>query len=265
MKGDFIMTKSNPIFEAMSNIDDEIAANAIESVEKNKRKKPMLFVMIAVAALFSLLVGFTTANESFGLRFGTNGSEHGFNLNLTSQELTIPEEYKTPTEGQHFRSFVDIPPSELFPKFGITMLTSDNFTDTEEVKYKREAGDETATWEPYLNILLVDDDFIAAEIDYFLYDKNIDKTVWFKAEYISDVDRVNAKYHTYHYGVEENNAETVTLNDGSLCLVSNNGAMFAYNGVRYEIYFDYGEEKSAELYKQVLADLEIYTPTADTN
>lgn len=247
------MNNTNPIFEAMSCLDENYAAESIKP-RKGKMKKPLKIAVIAAAfaAALSLLAGFmSSTSDRFRVKFLTkNSSEHGFYLDLKPHEYTIPDEYKSTFTDDHYRGFADILPGELLEKFGLSILTSENFTDTKDVAYQRNYD---YTWEPYFDV-----DEFKATFDYFLRDKKIGANVWFRAEYIADIDRVEI---SARYRFDENNdPEIITLNDGSPCMVSDTMAVFAYNGVGYRLWFDYGEEQSTELYKQVLADLGIYTP-----
>lgn len=314
------MIKSNPIFEAMGNIDDEIAAKAIKTDEitanviktpKQSKRKSLFGIAALAAAALALAVGIrnwggiignyiapadSPVNQSgasyeapgFGesdsdqqdksetmkikLRSKGDNTDYGIEFNLTLQDYTIPEEYLSSNIFGFESGFTDTVPSELFPKFGITMLTSDNFTDTKSV-YNRihDKNGNIYSWEPYVGISSTAKVDTVICFEYYLYDKNIDRNIHFRSIYFSDIGMLEYnkvfRYEIHSYKEEEVDAEVIKLNDGSQCVVTDSTAFFSYNGVLYDIEFDRNDfnTSSIEELKQVLIDLEIYTPTADTN
>lgn len=259
------MTKNNQLFEAIGCIDDAIAERAINSIEQKKRKKPITLIAIAAAAaVLSLIVGFASKNgeyERFDVTFQTNNSpKRGFTTTITEHHFTIPEEFETMCNRYgHLSGHLEMLPNEVFEKFGLTMLTSENFSETKDVKmkYVNEYDEVIATWEPNIS-----GDEKHVEIRYPLYDKNIGTNVWIEAVYIADMETcIIMGLGDYHFADQE--ADIVTLNDGSLAMVSDTDAAFCYDGVGYRLRFDdYKNESAANIdnMKQVLADLNLYTP-----
>lgn len=257
------MTKQNKLFEAIGNIDDDIAANAIKAAQQRKRKKPLTLAAIAAAAaILTVIAGAAAKNDRFRVTFYTNNtSERGFTATLTDQQYTIPDEFEPlrQRDGSLF-CFVDMLPSELYGKLGLTMLTSENFTETMDVKMQRAIhsddyhdSDKYHTWEPKIH-----GDELCIELQYCLYDKNVGANVWFSGTYIADNERYIMQ--GANFGLADENADIVPLNDGSLAMVSDTTAAFCLDGVYYTLDFDdYKNESVANIdnMKQVLADLMI--------
>lgn len=254
------MTKSNQLFEAMGKIDDDIAANAIEAA-RHKRKKPLTLVIIAAAAaILTVIAGAAARNDDFRITFhGDNASERGFTATLTDQQYTIPEELEPLRDSYGtIRGFTEMLPSELYEKLGLTMLTSENFTETKDVKMRRaihsddyHTGDIYHAWEPSIR-----GDEIHLEVEYCLHDDNISANVWFKGYYVADNERYIMQGG--RFGLADEDADIVTLSDGSLAMVSDRSAAFCLDGVFYMLDFDdYKNESIATIdnMKQVLADL----------
>lgn len=264
------MNNTNRIFEAMNDLDENYAAEAILP-RKKKMKKPLKIAIIVVAAAaLALLTGFTTSAVRGRHRFGfyrENSAGHAFDLELTARELTVPKEFM-PQEGYH-QSFdsVDIPPSELFEMFGLTLPINDNFTEADGEK-------------PAVDVGIVDDN-IKIEFNYTLYNKTIGGNVYFGIIYFSRID--NLTYQSNQGLLPGEPAEIITLNDGSLCMVTGSMAVLSLDGAHctlqlpydYEIPANIGQMSVDEQYrivgemieampgidtvKQVLTDLEIYT------
>ena len=213
------MNKINPIFEALSYVDDRhIPVNK----EQRLSKKP-LFILVAAAIL--LLTGFTTVAVlgKHVFSFSTGGpAEKAFDLNLKSREFTIPEEF-SPAPGEiSFSGSTDIPPSELFEKFGIKPLINDNFIEI--------PGEKTTVEVSALGIP-------EPKFQYTLYSKTLEKEVTFNVEYFSETE--NMTYHG-HWGLFPGEpTEIITLNDGSACMVSGWIAVFSYDGALWELRVDY--------------------------
>lgn len=252
------MTKQEQLFEAIGNIGDDIAENAVKNTEQRRRRIPLKITIIAAAAVLSLLVGFAAKNDNFGVMFyGNNTAQRGFTTTLTDQQYTIPAELEPlRSETGTFHCFVEMLPGELYEKFGLTMLTSDNFAETKDVKMRRSIGSgEEHTWEPqiYGNESWMN-------IDYFLYDKNLGKNVWIKGHYNTNVESLHG---SARFGLADLNSDIVKLVDGSLAMVCDRSAAFCLDGVYYTIDFDdYMNESIATIdnMKQVLDDLGILAP-----
>ena len=212
------MNKINPIFEALSYVDDRhIPVNK----EKRLSKKPLL---ILAAAAILLLTGFTTVavlgKHVFSFSTGSS-AEQAFDLNLRSWEFTIPEEFSPVLGENSFSGSAEIPPSEVFKEFGITPLINDNFTEI--------PGEQTT--------VEVNTDFRESRFQYTLYSKTLEKEVTFNAAYFSETE--NMTYHG-HWGLFPGEpTEIITLNDGSACMVSGWIAVFSYDGALWELRVDY--------------------------
>lgn len=217
------MNNINPIFEALSYVDDRhIPAERKKSIPKKLR---ITLIAAAVTAAVGLLAGFTAAvRGNFTLGFSDKESaSHSFDLNITSQKFTIPEEYRPQDGTPVFMGKADMPPRELFEKFGITPPTNDNFIDGEKP----------------VDIQVIEYSEDDAEIDfkYEMYDKNIAENVRFKLKYISNIE--NNTYNMNHGLLPGEPSEVITLNNDSLCMVTAWRAIFSINGAYCEINLPY--------------------------
>lgn len=265
------MTKQNQLFEAIGYIDDSIAERAINSIEQKKRKKPITLIAIAAAAaVLSMIVGFAAKNDAFEISFhGNNISQRGFTATLTDQQFNIPVEFESMRNYQDIGGFVDMLPSEVYEKVGLTMLTSENFTETKDVKMRRSiASGEQHSWEPQIWVHGKVNDYLSLQIEYCLYDKIVGANVWFRADYIADNERLVWNGADFDFNAIDTDADIVKLNNGELAMVSDDTAAFVLDGIYYRLDFDdYKNENIATIdnMKQVLADLGIYTPAEEAN
>lgn len=240
-----------------------------ESMTKRKFKlKPL--IIAAAAAAVAMLVGFTTGVVRGKHVFSFNkGSfiEQDFDFELKSRELTVPEEFK-PQPGEYtFSGSVDMTPSELFEKFGITPPINDNFTDVADEK-------------PTVKVGIIDE-FTDVKFQYVLYNKAVDKNVYFTTQYYSNTEKMTL--HSNIHLIPGEPSEVITLNNGSSCMVTGSMAVFSRDGARcefslpddYEVEIprNYGEMTEdeqrkiiaevieampgIEAVKQVLADMEL--------
>lgn len=261
------MNKINPIFEALSDVDER---HVPFTQEKRPAKKLKIALVVAAAAAVALLAGFTTAvvkgKHVFSFNKG-NSIEQEFNLDLKSRELTVPDEFKPQNGEAIFYDSVDLTPRELFEKFGITPPMNDNFSDVSDEKPTVEVG--------------IVDEFTDVKLQYVLYNKAVDKNVHFTAQYYSNAENMTL---TARYGLLPGEpSEVVTLNNGASCMVTACRAVFSYDGARYELFLpddyeveiprNYGEMTEdeqrkiiaelieampgIEAVKQVLADMEL--------
>lgn len=257
------MNKINPIFEALNGVDDR---HIPVTQEKRSTKSLKIVLIAAAAAALALMVGFTTAAVRGRHRFGfyqENSAGHAFDLKLTARELTVPKEFM-PQDG-YYQSFdsVDMPPNELFEMFGLMLPINDKFTEINSKKTTIDIG--------------IVDDNIEIEFNYTLYNKTIGGNVYFRTIYFSKID--NLTYQSNQGLLPGEPTEIITLNDGSLCMVTGSMAVFSLDGAHcefvlpydYEIPENYGQLSNKEQYrivgemieampgidtvKQVLADL----------
>lgn len=232
------MNKTNPIFEALSSVDERHIH--VEAVKQPTKKIKIALIAVISAAALSLLVGFTTAvvrgQHTFGFSKGSS-AEHDFELDFTPQKFTIPDEYMPQLEFGVFQGYTDTPFGELMSEFNITPLISDNFTETNQ---------KTRISVFYDSIEDQQVDFL-----YTLYDKNIGRNVIFKAEYFSNPENIT---YEGHIGLPPGEpTKVIALNNGASCLITNTTAIFSYNGVSYSVNCD--EMPGIDIVKQVLADL----------
>lgn len=254
------MTKQEQLFEAIGNIGDDIAESAVKNTEQRRRRIPLRVAIIAAAAVLSMLVGFAAKSDNFGVTFrGNDTAQRGFTATLTEHRYTIPAELEPLRSADNvFHCFVDMAPSELYGKFGLKMLTSNNFAETKDVKMRRSISNgEEHTWEP---LIYGNESFMY--ITYCLYDKNLGTNIWIKGQYSGNLDKHRFEGNA-SFNLADENADIVTLRDGSLAMVSDRSAAFCLDGVYYMLDFDdylNGSVATIDNMKQILADLEILAP-----
>ncbi len=247
--------KTNSIYEALGNVDDKLVAEAAVV----RRKRPVAIIIAASAAALVLITGAAMVgnrNSTFSI-----GKDVAFNMELKKHGITIPEEYMPTEENMyHYGNVVDIGITELFDKFNAPLLINDNFSadiDTESPDIvpwtysNLNTGLEVEVkGKPFIQVHSASVTFA-----YYLYDKNIDRNVYFWADYLTD--NANDDY-AIHDGVGGTQAdyEVLRLRDGSSCFVGAGNAEFSFNGVKYSIDLGNGE-RTVELTKQVLADLDV--------
>lgn len=245
------MNNINPVFQALSGIDER------HIPVKHPVKKLRIALIAAAAAALALLVGFVgTSGGKHRFSFDTgNRNSRGFDLDLTPQELTVPEEFMPPLGEVFFSGNVDILPSELFRKFGISPLITENFSETDEL--------------PFVDIFMPDGAVEDVNFTYELYDKNIKETVYFDVTCFANPDRMTYRSHIGYLPGEP--TEIVTLSSGSLCLLTGSEAVFSYNGAVYYVRLPYeydepdhfGELPESEK-KRILAELIEAMPGIET-
>ncbi len=248
------MTKINPLFEALGNIDDEIAANAIKTAEQRKRKKPLKIILISAAAAaalaVTLIVGFVIVGTGVHkITYSVRGEQREIVLELTPYELTIPEEVTLPlsVDDPHYGSENFDTAREMFDKLGIEPFMNENF----ELSGNYARFDIFQLGNPSLGIL-------ETELTYWLFDKNLGKDVSFSATYYSETKHCGSELA--YPPLDGEKYEVLTLNDGSQCLVTYRQAGFAYDGIRFNFSLDKEfspDKETSDIndMKQVLADL----------
>lgn len=238
------MSKLNPVFTALTDIDDSIITGA-----KKSRKKPIAIVLVAAAAVMAL-VGFRTA-----FRYGVSVNDKDvFDYHLTVQSMTIPTHDEMEALGavnQHKSEYSyewKTLPSTLFKTFGVSPLMNDNFSETECDNF---------VWVNCTN----DGAAANTSLNYELTDKALDKTVKFQ---IFCMNKEGAGLHESLSATdaEKEKMETLTLADGSKAIIFEDflggynfwvsHAKFNYDGIAYSLYLRDGNNEDM---KQVLSDL----------
>lgn len=293
--------KTNSIYEALNNVDDRFVAEAAKV--RGNRPVAFMITAASLAAAIALAVGIrnwggiignyiapadapvnqsgvsyeapgfgeseaSSPNDSVNRgkgKYVVNTNAGTFYFDVYPHDIVIPDSFKPgETEKGHYFYDLDMLPTEVFAEFGISPLMNDNFTDIiefEPVLYK--SGTTGEEWYynggPNVNVIPFEID-----LEYYLYDKNINKTVYFHVGYYTDFD--GGSFHA----PDDANDEAINLKDGSVALISRNNtafplnsdglirnsATFAYNGVIYSVTVcdgnDYVEEDDI---MDVLADL----------
>ncbi len=232
------MNKINPIFEALSGVDER-------HIPVKKTKRPMKKVIIAAAAAAAIVVsvsviaGFKPSER--GDRLYTIEQDgvpaHTFELNLASCHITVPEEY-VPKDEPHFSCSdkeMDMSPRELYEMFGLTSPLNDNFTDIPDEKPKLDfyySIDDFPEYDLY-------SEHIEVGFHYVQYNKSIDRKVYFRAEYEEIIGDGSVSSRATDHLFPGEPSELITLKDGSRGLVTKWRAIFAYEGAFYQILLDY--------------------------
>lgn len=240
------MNKINPLFEAMSNIDDNMVAGALP--KKKKISLPITFTAAAAVAVL-LLMGNAIAFRS-EVRLG-NGVVIDYNISKQT-DMIVPTEEEllemgaVPDKDSDMHTLYNIKalPSQIFEKFNLDILINDNFIEKPSVDI----------W--FFSSI---DDPKTIRFSYLLTDKALDSDVLFSIMCRSD----EYGYSSYNQGKPAED-KVYTLKDGSKALVwkwsdvDKSYAAFSYGGNVYELEFWHkGLERDFTIddMEQVLKDL----------
>lgn len=225
------MNKINPIFEALSGVDERHIP--VTQEKRHAKKLKIMLIAAAMTAAIATLAGFTTSTVQKHLFnfYGEGVTEHSFEFNLTPYEITVPEEFMPKPNEYHFSDSTDIPPSELFEMFEIEFPINDNFI---------EVNDELSTFDVWIL-----GDNTEVEFRYTLFNKSIDQNVIFNARYFSKTD--NLTYTAREGLLPKEPSEVITLNDGSLCMITKSKAVFSCDGAHFRFEIDYDYEVPANV------------------
>ncbi len=237
------MKQINPIFEALSNVDER----HIPVSKAKKHSKKLKIALISAAAAAALAVTLLAGS----VRVGTgvhkfiicdDGSESEIVVELTPYELTIPEEVSLPLsiDDPYYGGKTDNA-REMFDKLGVEPFMNENFDYSGDYA----TFDIWQLGNPSLGIFEI-------TLNYWLFDKNLGKDVYFNADYVSDPKHCNLEVSIV--GPDDKTYEILTLNDGSQCVVTSSQAGFAYNGIMFRFRLD-KETSNINDVKQVLTDL----------
>lgn len=248
------MYKQNRIFEALGGIDDAIAANAIESIQRRKqRRKPLKIILIAAAAAAVMVVMGCAAVRRNSLMFdGKAAMEFNYYPQtqarmLTAEELTSLGAVKDERNDNYTLSAL---PSELLALYNIEPLMNPEF-------FIEEVSEVTV------------DNFSAKQITvrYTLTDKQTKKPIKVSMTFSTDEAHFSMDFGLLGEGKATDafsHYEFVTLADGSEAFVSDRfmggfnyyqaRAAFCYNGIIYQFS---AREMELEEMKQILANFNI--------
>lgn len=232
------MNNINPIFEALSGVDERHVP--IETKKRPSKKLKIALIAVAAAAALSLIIGASMPrSKHYGKSpvFYGPGENDVVWLYPTPQKFTYPDYFVFEDwlcSGE-LETLDDIP-----EMFGITPLVNDNFT----------IGDKYGN-RMYYNAF--DTGLCQSlSIDYYLYDKNLgDVTIHLESIYYSDVNFIE----TGNGGNSYDNVEIISLKDGSSCVMWGDNAQFVHEGVEYYIHIYREQSQTHDDIKQVLADL----------
>lgn len=239
--------KTNPIYEALNNVDDEFVSQAANT----RKKRPIALVIVAAAAVITtLFVGFSVANRN---TVRVNNKDV-FDYSLTVQEITIPTDSEMSTLGavnQHKSEYSyewKTLPSNLFKAFGISPIINESFSEEEC---------ENSIWVNYTS------NGVPANttLNYELTNKKLNQAVQFQI-FCMNKEGAGLNANLIASATDKDNMETMMLKDGSKAIIyedflggyniSVSSANFSYNGIAYSLKIRDGNNNDM---KQVLADL----------
>lgn len=240
------MTKINPIFEAIGNINDDIAANAIEATQQKQR--PIKLVIIAAAAAAALIImGCSVATRS-SLMFNSKAAiEFNYYPQTQSHILSTDELNSLGASENNGSYLLNILPSEIFDLYNISPLMNYG-------KFSEEKSEITVRGSSTQAIL-----------NYSITDKETSGTITVEVQFDTDGrSSFGADYISLDGNAADmfGNSEFITLSDGSRAFVSDRylhgyeyytaQAVFCYNGIGYKIY---ALNTDINGMKQILANL----------
>ncbi len=256
--------KDNRLFNALGGLDDShFRAEELECLTKIgenaavKRKPAKKIIIAAIAAaavlVLGLMVGFYNAGHPDYVLEAKDGTTMYYDVHLKT--FDIPEEYIKFEMNGNIKVYdfngvmVEKRPSELFAEFGLTPLTSENFTEefdyTPLVAFTYPNGEDFLMQKyPWVCVQGNTVDF-----GYVLYDKVIDEEILFGATYLYN------SHHRHHEKFNDKVFEWIDLKGGVGCYINDSGAVFSYDGAMYSINFFEPNKHDFELVKQVLVDL----------
>lgn len=249
------MNKINPLFEAMSSIDDNIVTNA-----RRPRKRPTALIFTVVAASVLLLTGAAVVARSAARL--SNGSLVDYNF-YAQKGMVFP----SPNELREMGAVNDTEadglyninalPSEVFEKFNLDIPVNKNFAySPADIKM----------W-----LSEFDDGTKEVEFNYLLTDKAMNVKIQFS---VTATDGEAPSFDFEIRGTERAKTKFVTLKDGSEALIfqriqkiagmedlaDDPGAEFSYNGIIYSLSIRSDLSNNDDAYtvddmEQVLKDL----------
>lgn len=242
----------------MNDIDD----NIITAARKTRKRPIALYITAAAAVAVFAFTGFVQDRNAANFAPTENSNimlqvdyDKNMYFEAAVQDIAIPEKYSD--VNGIYRAY-DMLPSELFAEFGLTMLTSDKFT--EEIDYEPiDQGSYIERGQPYFVYFSEPGYGQDISFSYNLYDTNIEKLVHIEALYVlsDDFNMSQGSGSDYRY-------EILTLKDGSKCYVDETWAQFVYDGVFYTVFVDdsggyevddYRPKTWKKWHKQILKDL----------
>lgn len=243
------MNNISTILEAVGELDNTVLENAFN----RKRKKQILFTVIAAAASLSLLVGFTMAIRDH-VEF--NGKPIFDYAVKAHNDVKIPpfEEMKAmgadryndfvglSESGFGYSYFIDAKPSEVIKKYGIEPLINDNFSEVVDANDPRGSG-----WGDYprMQVAVCSDTENPPSFIYFGYwltDKQSGLPVLFMVDCYTE--RTDSIVHGFsgsnddHELFKLKNGETAFVQQGYSAETGKyeGYSTFTYDGMVYHIY-----------------------------
>lgn len=257
------MTNGIQLFNAIGNIDDDIAANAIEAAQhKLKPAKLRVMLMIAAAAALTLFVGFAAVYKSNVELNGEPVFEYNIKIHDEAAcpsigELTEMGAYDIHDYDPNLREYEikDIDPRDITKKYNVALLAGENFSRADLKGYSTADRDAEEYRELFLSKTRVveaenycDDGMYGSYVNfnYWLADDRLDIPVYFRVvcmtgDYNASLTHkfTSIKPDGSDFGVIGlNNNEKALIhqsdNDGGSSMTSY--ATFTYDGILYDIF-----------------------------
>ncbi len=244
------MTKQIQLFKAIGNIDDDIAANAIEAAQQ-KHKPIKLIVIGAIAAAALIVMGCSAAIRS-SLMFDSKAAlEFNYYPQTQAHIPTVDElkELGTVTVGKNSDGYaLTALPSELFACFNVAPLMNSELFSEQKSEMTVIASS------------------IQTRLEYTLMDKETNKPINFEIQFHTEGEHsFSIDYQLLGDGKATdafNHYEFITLSDGSQAFASDRylhgyeyytaEAVLCYNGIGYRIN---AQNTNINEMKQILANL----------
>lgn len=239
------MNKTNPIFEALTDTNENYAAEAILPLKKKKMKKPLRIGAAAAAALIIMGCSVVIRNS---LKFDDQALlDFNYHPQTQAHILTTDELKDLGAIGDNRGYTLTALPSELFARYNVTPLMNTEFFSEEKSE------------------ITVNGSSTQAILDYTLTDKKTNNTITVTAQFDTDgKSSFGANYTSLNGKATDtfSHYEFITLSDGSQAFVADrylNGfniyradAVLCYNGIGYRIY---ARNTDINEMKQILTNL----------
>lgn len=239
------MNKTNPIFEALTDTNENYAAEAILPLKKKKMKKPLRIGAVAAAAL--IIMGCSVAVRS-SLGFDNRAVlEFNYYPQAQAHILTTDELKGLGAIGDNRGYTLTALPSELFARYNVTPLMNAELFSEEKSE------------------ITVNGSSAQAILKYTLTDKETNKPITVEVQFDTDgKSSFGTNYTSLNGNANEvfSHYEVITLADGSEAFVADRylqpfsrydaQAVFCHNGIGYKIL---ARNVDINEMKQILANL----------
>lgn len=255
------MTKQIQLFKAIGNIDDDIAANAIEAAQhKRKPAKLRVILIAAAAAALTLFVGFAAVYKS---NVELNG-EPVFEYNIKiHDEVVCPSVEELTEMGADIHVYdpnlleyeiKDIDPRDITRKYNAALLAGESFSRADLKGYSTADRDAEEYRELFLSKTRVveadnyrDDGMYGSYVNfnYWLADDRLDIPVYFRVVCMTGDYNASLTHKFTSVKPDGSDFGVIDLNHNEKALIhqsDNDGssmtsyATFTYDGILYDLF-----------------------------